>query len=46
MNADHNMKYPDFEQMWNGIQQDELKMVNEPIELLPRKGRDLFWSQD
>ncbi|WP_421052466.1 DUF4179 domain-containing protein, partial [Lysinibacillus capsici] len=37
MNADHNMKYPDFEQMWNGIQQDELKMVNEPIELLPRK---------
>ncbi|UNT55878.1 DUF4179 domain-containing protein [Lysinibacillus capsici] len=37
MNADHNMKYPDFEQMWNGIQQDELKMVDEPIELLPRK---------
>lgn len=37
MNADHNMKYPDFEQMWNGIQQDELKMVGEPIELLPRK---------
>lgn len=37
MNADHNMKYPDFEQMWNSIQQDELKMVDEPIEVLPRK---------
>ncbi|WHP40862.1 DUF4179 domain-containing protein [Lysinibacillus boronitolerans] len=37
MNADHNIKYPDFEQMWNSIQQDELKMVDEPIEVLPRK---------
>jgi len=37
MNADHNIKYPDFEQMWNSIQQNELKMVDEPIEVLPRK---------
>lgn len=37
MKADHNMKYPDFEQMWSSIQQDELKIVDEPIELRPRK---------
>ena len=37
MKADHNMKYPDFEQMWSSIQQDELKIVDEPMELRPRK---------
>lgn len=37
MKADLNMKYPDFGQMWSSIQQDELKIVDEPIELRPRK---------
>lgn len=37
MKADHNMSYPDFDQMWNSVQQDELKIADEPIELRPRK---------
>lgn len=37
MKADHNMSYPDFDQMWNSIQQDKLKIADEPIELRPRK---------
>ncbi|XRD24998.1 hypothetical protein AABM34_23750 [Lysinibacillus fusiformis] len=27
MKADHNMVYPDFEQMWSSIEQDELKIT-------------------
>ncbi|WP_155593876.1 DUF4179 domain-containing protein [Lysinibacillus cavernae] len=37
MKADNNMAYPDFEQMWSSIQQDELKISDKTIELRPRK---------
>ncbi|MBG9757760.1 DUF4179 domain-containing protein [Lysinibacillus sphaericus] len=38
MKADHNMVYPDFEQMWCSIEQDELKMAEgETIEQRPRR---------
>ncbi|MDC6269639.1 DUF4179 domain-containing protein [Lysinibacillus fusiformis] len=38
MKADHNMVYPDFEQMWSSIEQDELKITEgETIEKRPRR---------
>lgn len=38
MKASNNIVYPDFDQMWNSIQQDELKVARgEPVVLRPRK---------
>ena len=38
MKASNNISYPDFDQMWSSIQQDELKVVgDEPVALRPRK---------
>ncbi|HAU34344.1 MAG TPA: RNA polymerase subunit sigma [Lysinibacillus sp.] len=38
MKADHNMVYPDFEQMWSSIEQDELKITEgETVEQRPRR---------
>lgn len=38
MKASNNISYPDFDQMWSSIQQDELKSVgDEPVALRPRK---------
>ncbi len=38
MKASNNVAYPDFDQMWSSIQQDELKVAGgEPIVLRPRK---------
>lgn len=37
MKAEHNITYPNFEQMWSSIQQDELKTTDELIELRPRR---------
>ncbi|MFF2796387.1 DUF4179 domain-containing protein [Lysinibacillus xylanilyticus] len=38
MKESNNVDYPDFDQMWSSIQQDELKVAGgEPVELRPRK---------
>ncbi len=37
MKATNNVQYPDFDQMWSSIQKDELKTLEEPIELRPRR---------
>ncbi|KOS61663.1 DUF4179 domain-containing protein [Lysinibacillus agricola] len=38
MKASNNVDYPDFDQMWSSIQQDELKVAGgEPVVLRPRK---------
>ncbi|MGE8034918.1 DUF4179 domain-containing protein [Lysinibacillus sp. NPDC093692] len=38
MKASNNIDYPNFDQMWNSIQQDELKVAGgEPVVLRPRK---------
>lgn len=37
MKTTNNVQYPDFDQMWNSIQKDELKTLEEPIELRPRR---------
>jgi len=37
MKTTNNVQYPDFDQMWSSIQKDELKTLEEPIELRPRR---------
>lgn len=38
MKASNNIDYPNFDQMWNSIQQDELKVAGgQPVVLRPRK---------
>lgn len=38
MKASNNIDYPNFDQMWSSIQQDELKVAGgEPVALRPRK---------
>lgn len=37
MKTTNHVQYPDFDQMWSSIQKDELKTLEEPIELRPRR---------
>ncbi|MGG2071881.1 DUF4179 domain-containing protein [Lysinibacillus irui] len=37
MKTTNNVQYPDFDQMWSSIQKDELKTLEEPIELRSRR---------
>lgn len=37
MKTTNHVQYPDFDQMWSSIQKDELKTLEEPIELRPSR---------